>query len=126
MARLGIASPDARVHNHHPHHGEHADDRWEVVSAMHEKEAAHRVVEGWKHHMEEMFRPAGDRLLPIIEGGSVRILPVNMNGQFDRAPEANNEGVHPGWKSLEGSNGVKKHHHHGNGYHGQPRSFVCR
>lgn len=132
MARLGITSPNARPHGEHqPHHGEHLDDKWEVMSAVHEKEAAHRVMDDWKHQVEEIFRPAGDRILPIIEGGSVRILPVNMDGQFSRPAGVHGHrgDAHPGWKSLEGANGVKKHHHHAHGHGGhpgQPRRFICR
>lgn len=129
MARLGITSPEARPHAHRPHHGDHSDERWEVVSALHEKEAAHQVFKSWREYIEEMAGPTRDRVLPIIEGGSVRILPVDMTGQVDQAaPHRHHGDAHAGWKSLEGSNGVKKHHHHhGHGSHaGQPRSFICR
>lgn len=89
----------------------------------------HRMMDGWKHRVEEMIHSAEDRVVPILQGGSVRILPVmDENGEFDHHVEEKHR-HHGDWKSLEGKGGVKKHHHHGHhGYRGdrQPKSFTCR
>jgi hypothetical protein len=48
----------------HPH-GHHQD---------HKAEKGNMLIEGWKHHVEEMFGGAKN-ILPIMEGGEVKLLP---------------------------------------------------
>lgn len=141
LARLGLMPEDAH---------RHSANRFEITTAVREHDGEHRAidaVEAWKHHVQEMIHGAEDKVLPIMQGGSIRILPImNENGEF--APHVGQDGPEhypghghhrhhdhdreQGWKSLEGKGGVKKHHHkHQSGrYHGysfqQAKTFSCR
>lgn len=70
--------PGDKPHHSHAHHG------------AHEHEDGNMMIEGWKHHVEEMFGGA-KKILPIMEGGDVRILPV-MEG--DESQSEHKHGYH--------------------------------
>ena len=65
LTRLGFVRPTHGHENHHEHgHGitHHAHHE--------EHEGEWQVVKAWKNHVEEV----GSRIVPIMEGGAVRVL----------------------------------------------------
>jgi hypothetical protein len=66
LTRLGFVRPTHGNENqygngHHADHAKHGDE-WQVVKA-------------WKNHVEEV----GSRIVPIMQGGAVRVLDVEGN-----------------------------------------------
>ena len=121
LTRLGLA-PEA------PHF---SPSRWEVVSAVRQEEGNHRAIDAWKHHVEEMIHEAEDKVVPIMQGGMVKILPVmNEQGEFEQDAtrkqleyKHHHHGEeHQAWKALEGHGGVKHYHHR----HVMGKTFACR
>lgn len=71
FTRLGLTRPGpGPAHHHHEH------NKW-LDSAVHQEgeKKGNMLVEGWKHHVEQMFEGGKNKILPIMEGGEVRILP---------------------------------------------------
>ena len=85
--RLGLVRPSHPKHEHD--HGRYVDsaifvpaDKYPQRPAhghghehgnKHAEEKGNMLIEGWKHHVEEMFGGVKN-ILPIMEGGEVRIL----------------------------------------------------
>ena len=68
LTRLGLVRPNhghgdkhQYEHGHHVDHGKH-EGEWQVVKA-------------WKNHVEEV----GSRIVPIMQGGAVRVLDLEGN-----------------------------------------------
>ena len=106
LSHFGLASP--REENP-PDHGSDADEFGEMV-------------EVWKHHVADMMQDAENKIIPLMEGGVIRILPVT-NEAGGRDMDAKNKHLeHAVWKSLEGKEGIR-HVHHG---HHKAHSFGGR
>ena len=123
LERLGIKKASKPSHwemiasavhekHHHPHHDHDRADK-----EAHEHHGKWAMGEAWKAHVEEMVKSAEGKVLPFLEGGDVRILPVMPDEQL-RDGEGQLPGGYPG-QGLEGKGGWhRKHGHHGFGRHG--------
>ena len=107
----------------------------EITASLRGKEAGHRALEEWKHQVEEMIHDVQSKVVPVMEGGMVKTLPMKgAEGSFISDAQASSLSKHgrpsaDEWKAMEGKNGVKVHHHHHHHQqhgHRHGRSFGCR
>lgn len=122
FGRLGLARPGPV---HHEHHHDHAS--W-LDPAVHrsgdgdgENDKGSMLVEGWKHHVEEMFGGA-KKILPIMEGGDVKILPFEEGDDVEGAPRRE----HHGHGHHDGGRGKHLRPHGGHHWRHKSTSFGSR
>lgn len=122
LTRLGLVRP-------HPghHHGHEQGSMHESAanSDEHHHENEYKVVKAWKHHVEEMM----GKVVPVLEGGDVRILPFTEDDRDKfEAEQVNGHGHgHGHGHGNEYMVGQKYEHGHGHGReHGQGRGGHLR
>lgn len=111
LTRLGFVRP----HPEHGHGNEHDQSHEPIV--MHHghvqvngQEREWRVIKAWKHRVEEV----ADQVVPIMEGGMVRILPFTEDDRVRMEQE-----------QAHGSHGDKHHpHSHTHGHGGEGRHHL--
>jgi len=119
LTRLGFVRPHGLLGDGHGqdhaysatnHHGhEQVDDKHE--------ENEWKVIKAWKHHVEEV----GNRVLPIIEGGVVKILPFTEEDKVKMEEHGHGQGHGHGYKHEYAIAHSHPHGHgHGHGHHLRP------
>lgn len=92
--RLGLVRPGPAAHHEHEH------NRLLDSAVTHsDGEKGNVLVEGWKHHVEQMFEGGKNKIVPIMEGGEVRILPF-LEGEGAAPSPGEGHGRHPHGQHL--------------------------
>ncbi|EIW72960.1 hypothetical protein TREMEDRAFT_70870 [Tremella mesenterica DSM 1558] len=73
-----------------------------------------KMSEGWRAHVEDMVRQAQDKVVPIMEGGGVKILPFVPEQRGKDKMMNNGQGLegHDGWHKKHGHGYGHMHGHH--------------
>ena len=118
LTRLGFVRPHPGHHDGHEQGSMHDSA---AQSEEHHHENEYKVVKAWKHHVEEMM----GKVVPVLEGGNVRILPFTEDDRVKFEAEQVNGYRHGQGHGNEHMVGQKFEHGHGR-EHGQGRGGHLR
>jgi ABC-type Zn2+ transport system substrate-binding protein/surface adhesin len=105
----------------------------EKAKARHDRveDGIHPMLDAWKMHVAEMVKGAEDKVVPILEGGVVRILPVMgdagiASGSGPTEMQAKHrEGLkHEHGDGKDHKHHAHSHHSHSHGHHGHRKAHA--